>query len=168
MAQFNQKAGTRSATRHLKTPFLDIMAFNDVIMSLILKNPLGCTPFRTAKKNCLPIEKVREMYTAKFVYLSMGGRQIGNAHEMYNSIEGYQNGIAAVISNMANIAAHGGKVRHLPGADLYSVILKCHDPNDELYFISIARNRITLSSYKDDEIRKRVEMWADTVPALSA
>jgi hypothetical protein len=85
---------------------------------------------------------------------------------MYNSIEGYQNGIAAVISNMANIASHGGKVKHIPGADLFSVILKCNDPKDGLYFLSIARDRVTLSSYNDDTIRERVEKWADGVPGL--
>jgi hypothetical protein len=106
------------------------------------------------------------MYTAKFVYETAGGKRVGSSSEIYNSVEGYQTGIAAVISNMANIAAHGGKVRHLPGADLFSVTLKCHDPNDELYFLSIARNRVTLSSYSDERIRKRVETWADGVPAL--
>jgi hypothetical protein len=85
---------------------------------------------------------------------------------MYNSIEGYQNGIAAMISNMANIAAHGGKIRHMPGADLFSVTLKCHDPNGELYFLSLARDRVTLSSYSDEGIRTRIENWADGVPAL--
>jgi hypothetical protein len=51
-------------------------------------------------------------------------------------------GIAAVISNMANSAAHRGKVQHRPGADLFSEILKCHDTDGEVYFMSIARNRV--------------------------
>jgi len=85
---------------------------------------------------------------------------------MYDSVDGYEFGIAAMITNMANIAAHRGRVRHIPGADHFSVLLKCHDPNGELYFLSIARDRITLSSYIDDGIRKRVEAWADSVPAL--
>lgn len=83
---------------------------------------------------------------------------------MYDTVEGYQYSMAAVISNMANSAAHRGKVRHKPGADLFSVILKCHDPNGELYFLSIARNRVTVSSFSDDWIRKRVGRWADGVP----
>ena len=101
------------------------------------------------------------MYTAKFVYEDPDGKRIGTGQEMYNSVEGYQYGIAAVITNMANIAAHRGKVRHIPDADLFSVILKCHDPDGELYFLSIARDRVTVSSYTDDEIRRRVERWTD-------
>jgi len=68
---------------------------------------------------------------------------------------------------MANIASHRGKVKHIPAADLFSVTMKCHDLDGELYFLSIARDRITLSSYTDDAIRKRVEKWSDSVPALA-
>jgi hypothetical protein len=167
MAYFNQRAGTKSAIRRLKNPFPDITAFDAVIRSLVVKNPFGCTSYRSAKRHHPPVEKMREMYTAKFVYLDANGKRIGYGLDMYDSIEGYENGIAAVISNMANIAAHGGKVRHLRAADLFSVILKCHDPEDGLYFLSIARNRVTLSSYTDERIRTLVGKWADEVPELA-
>jgi hypothetical protein len=166
MRQFRQRAGTKSAVSRLKKPFPDITAFYEVVRSLVLKNPLGCTSYRTVKRNHPPVEVVREMYTAKFVYEAAAGKRLGSSSEVYDSVEGYQTGIAAVISNMANIASHRGKVKHIPAADLFSVLLKCHDPNGEFYFLSIARDRITLSSYSDDTIRKRVELWTDTVPAL--
>jgi hypothetical protein len=166
MTQFRQRAGTKSAIRRLKKPFPDIIAFDAIIRSLTMKNPLGCTSYRSVKKHHPPVEKVREMYTAKFVYMDEKGKRIGGSSEIYNSVEGYQTGIAAMISNMANIASHRGKVKHLPGADLFSVTLKCHDPDGELFFLSLARNRVTLSSYSDDRIRKQVERWTDTVPAL--
>jgi len=121
----------------------------------------------SAKVNYPPVKKVREMYTAKFVYRNASGKQIGRGSEVYNTPEGYENGIAAVISNMANIAAHSGKVRHIPGADLFAVTLRCHDPNGELYFLSLARDRLTLSSYSDEKIQKRVGTWVDSVPALA-
>jgi hypothetical protein len=38
---------------------------------------------------------------------------------MYNSNDGYQYVIAAVISNMANIASNWGKVRHIHETDLF-------------------------------------------------
>jgi len=166
LAHFNQRPGTKSASRRMKTPFPDITAFDAVVRSLILKNPLGCSSYRSVKRVHPPVENIREMYTAKFVYEDAKGRRIGTGQDMYNSVAGYQYGIAAVISNMANIAAHGGKARHLPGADLYSVIVKCHDPDGELYFLSITRDRLTLSSYMDDGIRERVDAWADTVPGF--
>ncbi len=132
-----------------------------------MNNPLGCTSYWNGRKNHRPVEKVREMYTAKFRYEDPDGKRIGTGQEMYNSLEGYQYGIAAVISNMANIAAHRGKVKHIPDTDLFSVIMKCHDPDGELYFLSIARNRLTVSSYMNDKILRRVELWAEGVPALA-
>jgi hypothetical protein len=145
----------------------DIVVFDEIIRTLVLKNPLGCTSYTTPKRHHPPVEIVREMYTAKFAYLNPAKKQVGRSLDMYDSVEGYQTGIAAVISNMANIASHRGKVRHLPAADLFSVLLKCHDPEGEIYFLSIARDRITLSSYTDDRIRKNLEQWTDTVPALA-
>ncbi len=167
MAHFNQRPGTKSAFHRLKKPFPDITAFDAVVRSLIMDNPLGCTSYFGGRKNHPPVEKVREMYTAKFVYETPDGKRNGTGQEMYDSVEGYRYGIAAVVSNMANIAAHRGKARHIPGADLFSVILKCHDPGGELYFLSIARDRVTVSSYTDDGIRKLVGRWTDGVPALA-
>ena len=167
MTHFRQKPGGKAAFRTLKKPIPDITAFDAIVRSFIMNNPLGCTSYWNRKKNHRPVEVVREMYTAKFVYKDEKGKRIGSGSDVYNSVEGYENGIAAVISNMANIAAHHGKVRHIPDTDLFSVTLKCHDADGELYFLSLARNRATVSSYTDDRIRKKVEQWADTVPALA-
>jgi len=164
---FKPKPGTKSAVHMLKTPFSDITVFDTVTRSLVMNNPLGCTSYMSAKRNHRPVEVVREMYTARFEYVNPDKKQIGIGLDRYDSIEGYQTGIASVISNMANIASHRGKVKHLPEADHFSVLLKCHDPEGELYFLSLARDRITLSSYSDDTIRKRVEQWTDSVPALA-
>lgn len=167
MTQFRQRAGTKSAVHTLKKPFPDVRTFNAVVQSFLLKNPLGCTSYWGAKKNHPPVERVREMYTAKFVYENAAGKRVGSTSDVYDSVEGYDTGIAAVISNMANIASHRGKVKHLPAADFFSVTLKCHDPNGEVYFLSIARDQVTLSSYSEDTIRLKAEAWADGVPALA-
>lgn len=167
MRHFKPKQGTKSATRILNTPFSDITAFSKVIQSLTRTNPLGCTSYMCAKRQHQPLEIVRQMYTAKFVYLNTEGKQTGRGLDMYDSVEGYQTGIAAIISNMANIASHRGKVKHMTEADLFSVLLKCHDPEGGLYFLSLARDRVTVASYSDDRIRILVEKWADRVPELA-
>jgi hypothetical protein len=84
--------------------------------------------------------------------------------DTYSPIEGCRYGIGAVISSMANNAAHVGKARHIPDADIFSITLKCHDPKAGLFFISIARNRITLSSHESNAIRDRFVQWVNTVP----
>lgn len=68
---------------------------------------------------------------------------------------------------MTTIASHRRKVRNLPDAGLFAVTLRCHDPDGEFCFLSLARNRGTLSSYSDAAIRQRVEQWTEGVPALA-
>jgi hypothetical protein len=167
MTHFNQKPGTKSTFHILKKPLPDLNAFDAIVRSLVMDNPLGCTSYRTRRKCYPPVEKVRERYTAKFMYEDPNGKQIGTGQDMYDSVEGYQYGIAAVLSNMANVAAHRGKARHIPDNDLFSVILKCHDPDGELYFLSIARDKVTVSSYTNDEILRLVARWTDGIPALA-
>lgn len=166
MAKFEPRPGTKSAYHNLKRPIADIGEFDRIVQTLILGNPLGCTSYRSARKNHLPIEKVREMYTAKFVYLNDKKKRIGAAIEMYDSVGGYETGIAAVISNVANNLSHRGIVKHLPDDDLFSVTIRCHDLDGEVYALSITRNRVTVSSYTDEGIKKKVEAWVDTVPGL--
>jgi hypothetical protein len=64
-------------------------------------------------------------------------------------------------------AAHGGTANHDTDNETYSVTIRCHDPNGELYFVNIARSQVTLTSFTDDAIRTKVETWADSVPALA-
>lgn len=166
MSHFNQRPGTKSAVHMLKNPIPDIAAFNDIVQTLIMTNPLGCTSYYYRRKNHKPIERIRERYTAKFLYMGPDGERVGAGQETYNSVEGYQYGVAAVLSHMANFAAHAGKARHIPEQDLFSVILNCHDPGGEVYFLALARDRVTLASYEDNAIRETVEVWSDSVPEL--
>ncbi|MFA4877669.1 MAG: hypothetical protein WC586_09655 [Methanoregula sp.] len=166
MPDFRQRPGTRKTYRRLKNPIADIAAFDAVLRTLIFDNPLGCTSYNARRKHFPPVQKVREIYTAKFEYRNESRKRVGTTIETYDSLEGYETGIAAVISNMANIFSHRGRVKHIPAADLFSVMLRCHDPGDGLYFIHLARNRITLSSYNNDGIKEKFEHWAATVPEL--
>jgi len=165
---FRPKPGTKRAFHRLRAPVPDIATFDRIVQALILRDPLGCAPYFANRRHHPPVEKLREMYTANFEYRDEKKKRIGRTIEMYDTVEGYGTGIAAVISNMANVASHRAKPRHLQGSDLFSVMLRCHDPADhELYYLSIARDRITVSSYQDDAIRKKVEAWSDSVPELA-
>ena len=166
MTHFRQKPGTKSATHLLKHPFPDIGTFSAVVLALRLRNPLGCTSYYARRRAFPAVMPVRERYTAKFIYLDKDGKQVGTSSEVYDSVEGYETGVAAMISNLANIASHRGKIVHCKDADLFSVTLKCHDGGGQLYFLSFARDHITVSSYTDDAIRKRVEAWSESVPEL--
>lgn len=167
MPDFRRRPGTKSAHHRLKVPVPDIRVFDRIVTSLVNRNPLGCTPYFARLHHHPPIEKLREMYTARFEYRNERKKRIGSTIEVYDSVEGYETGIASVISNMANVASHRAKPRHLPQADLFSVMLGCQDRSGEYYFLNISRTRITLSSFQNAEIKKKVEAWTDSVPELA-
>lgn len=166
MPDFRSRPGTTTTAYRLKKPIANIAAFSAILRILVYDNPLGCIRHGHFRKGIPPVRKVREMYTAKFEYRNAEGKRIGTTIEMYDSVEGYETGIASVISNMANIASHRSKPRHLPEKDLFSVMLQCHDPSGERYYLNLARYRFTLSSYSDPRIRERVEAWVTGVPEL--
>jgi len=167
MADFAQKTNIKSAVRKLADPITDVTAFNTIVQSVILNNPFGCVSYMSSGTNHAPVEKSRETYTAKFVYENESAVSVGVGSESYNSIDGFNAGITAMLANTANNTAHGGTAIHDPEVDTYSATLKCHDPNGELYFVTLSRQQVSISSYEDDSIRTRIETWADAVPALA-
>jgi len=167
MPVFIPRTAKRSARRILKRPVTDITAFAALVRSLVLGNPLGCTAYASVRKTYPPVRVIRERYTAKFVYTDPAGKCIGTSSEVYDSVDGYETGTAAMITNLANIQAHRGKCRHLRESDLFSAILKCNDPDHGIYFVCLARNSITVASYTGDVLKKKVEAWADSVPELA-
>ena len=167
MADFTQNTNVKSAVRKLAEPIADINAFNTIVQSVITTNPFGCVSYMSAGASHPPVEKIRESYTAKFVYQDMLAKKIGSSAESYNTLAGFNAGIPAVLANTANITAHVGSIVRNPAADSFSVTLRCHDPNGELYIVNFSRQQVTVSSYEDDAIRTVIETWADGVPALA-
>ena len=167
MADYVQKTNVKSAVRKLAEPIADIAAFNTLVQQVITNNPFGCVSYMSGGTNHPPVEKSKEMYTAKFVYQDSNAKSIGSNSESYNSMAGYTAGIAAVLANTANNTAHGGTPVHDADNDTFSATLKCHDPNGELYFVNLSRKQVTISSYEDDAIRTVIETWSDGVSALA-
>ena len=147
----------KSAVRNLANPITDVAAFDAIIQSVILNNPFGCVSYMSSGVNRPPVEKSRESYTAKFVYEDSNAKRTGTGSETYNTIAGFNAGIAAVLANSANVTAHSGTPVHNEEGDTYSVTLRCHDPNGELYFVSFSRNRVTISSFSDASIQTVIE-----------
>jgi hypothetical protein len=101
------------------------------------------------------------------VYQDSEAKIVGTDSGRYNTLAGFNAGISATVAAAAITAAHTGTPVHDEEADTYSVTLKCHDPNGEIYMVTFSRGQVSLTSYSDDGIRTKVETWADTVPALA-
>ena len=167
MADFVQSANVKSATRTLAEPIADIAAFNTIVQSVITTNPFACVEYMTAGESHPPVEKTKEAYTAKFVYQDSDAKSVGTGTHKFNTLAGFNAGVAALLAAAAISTAHGGTVAHDTDQDAFSATLKCHDPNGELYLVNFSRDRVTITSYEDDAIQTKVETWADTVAALA-
>jgi hypothetical protein len=167
MADFVRNTNVKSAVRKLANPITDVAAFDAIVQSVILNNPFGCVSYMSSGVNHPPVEKVRESYSARFEYADTEAKRVGAGSESYNTIAGYNAGIAAVLANAANITAHNGTPAHNADADTFSATLKCHDPNGELYFVNLTRRQVSISSFEDESIQTVLETWADGVTALA-
>ncbi len=166
MADFAPKSAVKSSVRKLAEPFEDVDTLNAVVQSVILNNPFGCVSYMSAGANHPPVEKSRENYTARFIYQDNDAKIVGRTSESYNTVAGYKAGIAAVLANTANRTAHGGMPAHEIESDSFSVTLRCHAANGEIFILTFGRQQVSLSSFEDDSIQTVVETWADGVPAL--
>jgi len=83
------------------------------------------------------------------------------------TLAGFKAGIAAVLANAANSTAHAGSASRNAEADSYTVTLRCHDPNGELYNVNFSRQQVTITSYSDEAIRTKVDLWADGITSLA-
>jgi hypothetical protein len=167
MADFVQNSTVKSAVRVLAEPFADIDAFNAIVESVITGNPFACVAYMTGGITHQPVEKTRESYVVKIVYEDIDAKSVGTDTGKYNSVAGFNAGAAAMLANTDNTAAHGGTPARDFAAETYSASIRCHDPNGELYYVTLSREQVSLTSYSDDSIRTKVETWADTVPALA-
>lgn len=167
MADFVQSANVKSAVRTLAAPIADVTAFNTIVQSVIADNPFACVAYMTAGETHPAVEKTKEAYTAKLVYQDTDAKTVGTGNHRFHSIAGFNAGVTALLAATAITTAHGGTAAHDTDGDAFSVTLKCHDANGEIYMVNFSRDRVTISSYEDDAIRTRVETWADTVAALA-
>jgi hypothetical protein len=167
MADFTQNTNVKSAVRKIAEPIADISAFNAIVQSVILNNPFGCVSYMSSGASHPPVEKIRETYTARIVYQDSDALTVGTGTHRFNSIAGFTTGATALLGAAAISSAHGGTAAHDTDGDTYSVTVKCHDPNGEIYSLVFSRDQISLSSYEDEAIRTRVETWADSVPELA-
>jgi hypothetical protein len=100
------------------------------------------------------------------VYQDSDALTVGTGTHRFNSLAGFTSGATALLGAAAITTAHGGTAAHDTDNDTYSVTLKCHDANGEIYNVVFSRDQVTLSSYEDEAIRTKVETWADSVPEL--
>ncbi len=167
MGNFVQSGVVKTAVRELAAPIADVAAFAEVVDDVVTNNPFGCTAYQVGTESHAAVETARESYTGRIAYEDNEAETVGQVSVRCPTVAAYTANVATVLANAALATAMGGTAAHDTDADSFSAVLRCHDPNGEVYTLSLSRNRLTLSSYTDDAIRTAVEAWADAVPALA-
>ncbi len=167
MADFVEKTVVKTAVRELADPIADVSAFDTLVQTIITDNPFGCVAYTEGGVSHQPVEKSKEAYVAKIVYQDLLAKSVGTDTCKFDTVAGFSAGATALQESAALAAAHGGTPVRNSAHETYSATLRCRDPNGELYFVTISRDRVSITSYSDDGIRTKVETWADTVAALA-
>jgi hypothetical protein len=77
MADFVKSSETKSAVRKLASQIADVAAFNTIVHSVITTNSFACVAYMTAGVNHPAVEKIKEAFTAKFVYQDALAKTVG-------------------------------------------------------------------------------------------
>jgi hypothetical protein len=167
MADFVQTSQTKTAQRSFATPIPDIAVFDGLVQEIVTTNPFGCTAYEVAGVPQPPVARNREAYGVRVMYADGSARTVGTAQARAQTVAGFNAAATALLGNAALTAAMGGTPVRDTENETYSCSIRCHDPNGEVYAVTLSRDRMRVSSYSDDAILARVETWADGKPALA-
>lgn len=167
MSDLGQDAQAKIVVRELANPITDVSTFNMIVQSVITDNPFACVGYTSDGKTYDPIEKIKEVYTARILYKDNNGSIVDTREVTFNSYAEYESGVTAIPSITQTTAVHGGIAIHDQKFDLYDATLQCHDPNGEIYNVVFTRDDVILAGYSDDSIRTKFETWANTVSSLT-
>ena len=166
-SDFGQDSQDKIVMRVLANPIASVSGFTLIVQSVITDNPFACVSYMTAGETHDPVEKIKEVYTARIFYKGNNGNIVGTTEVTYNSSTDYESGVATIPANTQLATAQGGVAIHDSKFDLYSATLKCHDANGENYYVVFTRDYVMLAAYSNDSIRTDFETWADTVASLT-
>lgn len=167
MADFVSKSTVKSAERILATPFSNKAALNTLIGDILVDNPWGCTSYVSGGENLPAVSKSSEYYSGTIIYENNDGKQIGRISVKSQSSTGFDTTVTNVLANEALETAMGGTGSHDSSEDGFSITLKCHAANGELFNVTFKRDKVSVTSYESDAILTTIETWADTIPALA-
>lgn len=167
MGDFIQNSAVKTSVRVLANPIEDVTTFTAIVNAVITNNPFACVSYISAGVTHAPVEKTKEAYVVKINFQNNEAKIVGTNSEKFNTVAGFNAGASALLADTALATAHGGIPARDSDTETYSATMKCHDPNGEVYLITLSRDKVNLTSYEDDAIRTKVETWADSVPELA-
>ena len=167
MADFVSKSVVKSSVRELSSPLASKAELNTIIGTILADNPWGCTPYTSGGETLPAVSKSSEYYSGTIVYENNDGKQVGRIAVRAPSAGGFDTTVTNVLAEEALETAMGGVGSNDSSEDGFSVTLKCHAANGELYNVTFKRDKVSVTSYESDAVLTTIETWADTIPALA-
>jgi len=164
---FVQQSITKSASRVLAAPIADADTFETLIEAVVTDNPFACTAYTVGGDAMAAVAITKRSYGARLVWEDVDAKNVGTTTEKYGTKAGFAAGCAIIMASAPLATQHGGTCIHDPDIDTYSATIRCHDANGEIYYVNMSRDHIDVTSYSDDAILAKVELWADGEAALA-
>jgi len=133
MGDFTQTNIAKSAVRELAVPIADITTFNTLVQDILTDNPFTCTAYEVSGVPQPPVAKSREAYPAWILYEDNEARTVGYVTARAGTIAGFAAARIAILADTDLATAIGGDAINSADDERYSVTLKCHDANGEIY-----------------------------------
>ena len=165
MADFTAKSNVKSAERKLAVP-LTRAKMLAIVNNVLANNPWGCTAYLSAGENFAGVTKSSEYYSGKVIFENNLGKQVAAITIKAPTPEGFDTSVSTITGNTALATAMNGEASHDSSFDNFSVVLKCHASNGELYNVRFSPKSVTITSYEDDNILNTIETWADSITDL--
>ena len=168
MADFVQKSINKSATRDWIVP-LSLSDINALITEITgAGNPFATSSYVEGGETIAGAMKGKEAYTGLVVYENAAGKIVGTIALRTKTQASLADGVDEIVRDTALTGFMGGDPVRNTEDEAYSVAVRCHDTaTSENYVVTLARKKMTVSSYGSDSILTRIETWADGKPNLN-
>jgi hypothetical protein len=167
MADFINTITSKSAVRELRNPIASLAAFDNIISAVVTTNPWNCVPYQFRGESQPGVGITREHYIGRVLYQDDMGKVIGTITVRAPTQAGLISSVNAIEGNAGLEGMIGGSAVRDAATDKYSCTLRCHAESGDLYYVTFARDRVRVTSYKNDSVIDVLESWADGISALS-
>lgn len=143
MADFVSKSVVKSAERVLATPLASKAVVNTIVGNILADNPWGCTPYQSGGETLPTVTKSTEYYSGTVIYENNDGKQVGRISVRAPSSGAFDTTVSTLLTQAGLETAMGGTASHDSSEDGFSVTLKCHAANGELYNVAFKREKVS-------------------------
>ncbi len=168
---FIPTAIVKAAARTFTAPIVSAETFDGIITTLTGDtNPLGASGYQTAGQTLPGAAVADETYKATIEYIEeTEGKTVGSIVITAPTRAIITAAAAHLVADttLAGATCFNGDAVQNTTKDSWNVRVRIHDPTGEIYYLTLTRKTLKLSSYEADEILTKVDTWADTVAALN-